>query len=82
MQVQNDCDNIKKLLSTGAEQKLKQNKTEKVSKSIIESMKKFGACAFLCLDTYPRQNVVPCRDQSTNLHSKSIEWFLNDTSFR
>ena len=32
MQVQNDCDNIKKLLSTGAEQKLKQNKTKSIKK--------------------------------------------------
>ena len=81
MQVQNDCDNIKKLLSTGAKQKLKQNKTKSIKKH-IEAMKKFGACAFLCLDIYPQQNVVPSREQSTNLHSKSVEWFLNDISFR
>ena len=76
--MQKDHDNIKKLLSSGAEQKVKQNKT-KVSKSIKEAVKESGPCTFLCLDIYPQENAVPYQDQSTNLHSKSLEWFLNDT---
>ena len=76
--MQKDHDNIKKLLSTGAEQKVKQSKT-KVSKSIKEAVKESGPCTFLYLDIYPPENAVPYQDQSTNLHSKSLEWFLNDT---
>ena len=78
-QVQKDCGNIKKLLSIGAEQKVKQSKTKSIKKH-HGGNEKSEPCTFFCLDHNPLQIVVLHQDQSTNLHRKSVEWFLNDAS--
>ena len=77
--MQKNCGNIKKLLSIGAEQKVKQSKTKSIKKH-HGGNEKVWTLHFFPFGSQPLQNVVPHQDQSTNLHCKSVEWFLNDAS--
>ena len=57
-QVQKDCDNIKELLSTGAEQKVKQSKTKSIKKHHGGNEKVWTLFFFLFgYLLYPSQNV-------------------------